>query len=130
MPWNLQFHAVGQFVEITYTGAVDKSELEKSAQDTVKLCLEKSTLRILADCSEMTGGHSLADLYFLSDWLISVKAYRLREAVVLPHAAAASEHAHFWQTTCANRGLTVRVFGDRETALEWLLQEKIAAMTD
>lgn len=130
MAWSLQLHADQQYVEACYTGIVSRSELEISAQDTVKLCRSNGVVRVLVDSRGMIGGHSLGDLYFLSDWLISIKAYRLREAVLLPQAAAASEHARFWESTCTNRGLTVRVFSDRETALEWLLRETPRAAHD
>lgn len=121
MSWHVAFNKALQFIELTYAGAVDGKELGASAAACVALIERHQTSRVLGDCSALDGGHTLADLYFLSDWVAGLKLPRFREAMLLPPAAASSEAVRFWQTTCINRGLSVKVFDNRETALEWLL---------
>ena len=45
-----------------------------------------------------------------------------REAVLLPCEAAAKQELEFFETACRNRGLDVRVFGERDEALAWLTE--------
>ena len=122
MNWQTSYQDNTQLVELTYSGAVSKTELAESAQATLKLAQDHGTYKVITDCTAMQAGHSLADLYFLSDWLISMKAHRLKEAVIMPTEAAYSELARFWETTCINRGLRVRVFDQREAAERWLME--------
>lgn len=123
MPWSLTLHEPEHFVEIIYQGTVNQTDLKKSAEDSLALARSHAVTRVLADCRELEGGHSMADLYFLSDWLVKMQAYKLREAVLLPVSAMASDHARFWETTCINRGLNVKVFDSRDAALEWLTKK-------
>ncbi len=83
---------------------------------------------MLTDTRELQGGHSLADLYFLSDWLVQQQAFRLREAVLMPVSAAVQDNARLWETACFNRGLNVKVFNDRDAALTWLLEKETASV--
>jgi len=120
MNWQTAFQDKEKTVQVTYSGVVSREELSAAAQSALDLTLKHGTNRVLTDCTAMHGGHSVADLYFLSDWLISVKAYRMREAVLMPAEAAFNELVQFWQTTCTNRGLNVRVFDKPESARQWL----------
>ena len=128
MNWQTSYQPESKVVELTYTGMITKTELTASAQAALNLALKHGTNRVLTDCTKLHGGHSLSDLYFLSDWLISVKAYRMREAVVLPTEAAFYELVQFWQTTCINRGLRVRVFDKLDAALDWLIERQHEAL--
>jgi hypothetical protein len=122
MNWQTAFRDDEKTVEVTYTGVVSREELSAAARLALDLTVKHGTNRVLTDCTAMQGGHSVADLYFLSDWLVSVKAYRMREAVLMPAEAAFNQLVQFWQTTCTNRGLNVRVFDRPETAWQWLSQ--------
>lgn len=122
MNWQANYHEEEKVVELVYSGEVSRSELSNSAAATLKLAHSHGADRVLADCTDLHGGHTIADLYFLSDWLIGVKAHLMKEAVVLPTEAASSAMARFWETTCSNRGLRVRVFDHRDTARRWLME--------
>ncbi len=124
MSWKTAYQEDNNVVELTYSGKITKIELAESAKSALELALAHNTNRVLTDCTAMHGGHSLADLYFLSDWLVSVKANRMREAVVLPTEAAFNDLVQFWQTTCTNRGLQVRVFDKLDIARQWLTEHK------
>lgn len=122
MNWQTSYQDDEKVIHVTYSGTVDRTELTAAARSALDLSLKHGTNRVLTDCTDMHGGHSVADLYFLSDWLVSVKAYRMREAVLMPAEAAFNELVQFWQTTCTNRGLNVRIFDKFEMARQWLLE--------
>lgn len=127
MTWTVAVNPLGPFLAVVYTGTVTPEELKQSAAETLDLARSHNIVRVLADTRGLQGGHSLADLYFLSDWLVQKQAFRLREAVLMPVSAAAQDNARLWETACFNRGLNVKVFNDRDAALTWLLEKETAS---
>jgi len=41
-------------------------------------------------------------------------------AVILPTSVEGREAAHFYETVCTNRGWSVRLFSERQSAINWL----------
>ncbi len=78
----------------------------------------------LLDCRDLTQGSApvpvvdlvtrVADLGMESQW---------RQAIVRPSDPMAAMTVDFWMAAANNRGITCRVFRDRESALEWLTAE-------
>lgn len=128
MTWTVAVNPLGPFLAVVYTGTVTPEELKQSAAETLDLARSHNIVRVLADTRGLQGGHSLADLYFLSDWLVQKQAFRLREAVLMPVSAAVQDNARLWETACFNRGLNVKVFNDRDAALAWLLEKETASV--
>jgi hypothetical protein len=121
MPWQSVFHAEQAIVEVTYTGHVTTTELQEALQEIIALGRRHRTLRVLADCAALQGGHSVVDLYFLADSLKSMEeASGMKEALLLPRSPESAQAVAFWETICRNRGLRARAFQDRAAALAWL----------
>jgi hypothetical protein len=119
MPCSVSLNTDASHAEAVYFGTLTAADLEAAAREIMALMQGSNTMLLLADCTGVVGGHSVFDLYALADWLRTY-APRVREAVVLPTLDLAAENVRFWETTCRNRGLAVRIFNDRERALEWL----------
>jgi len=123
MPWSVVHHAELAVVEAIYDGWVSAHEIAAAAQAMVRLAVAQGTCRVLADCSRLEGGHTLADLYFLARDLQRRSArMRLNEAVVMPASPSARASVAFWETTAINSGLRVRTFATRQLALAWLAE--------
>jgi hypothetical protein len=122
MPCRAFLDPEAAHAEASFTGTLTASELEGAVREIMALMQESDTRLLLADCTGVTGGHSVFDLYGLADWLMA-SAPSFREAVVLPTLDLAAKNVRFWETTCRNRGLAVRIFNDRQSALEWLHDE-------
>lgn len=92
--------------------------------------VEQYGLAILNACKEGNYSHVLCDETDLEYRLSTVDTYRsasflARQAPRLIKAAIVCnvkfvQDAHFWETVAVNRGLTVRVFKDVESARAWL----------
>jgi hypothetical protein len=122
MPWHAGAHPELPIVEVTLSGLLTPSELSDVVAGTLSLASSHGHTRILADCADLVGGHSFVDLYFAAgDVAATDNAHALKEAIILPDFAPSVEQARFWETTCMNRGIAVRVFAGRESALAWLL---------
>jgi hypothetical protein len=123
MPWHATVDPSRRYVEIIYSGRVGPEDLQQALDRAIELGLTLPRPLFLADCSGMTTSPGLADLYFLADQLAALDhAASIREALILPALADSGDSVRFWETACANRGLSVRVFGAQPTALDWLLQ--------
>lgn len=124
MPWSIAVHQDPVMVETTYAGRIEPEELARAAKTTLARASDVETNLFLADCSALEGGHSVVDLYWLADWLeAQPRGHAIREAVILPGLEKASEVVTFWQTTCSNRGLKVRVFDRRQAGIAWLREQ-------
>ena len=46
---------------------------------------------------------------------------QVKEALIMANSPEAAEMVRFWEMICRNRGIMVRSFPDRTSALDWLL---------
>lgn len=122
MPWQTTFHRETGLVEARYAGMLSAEELDAALQAILALAAAEGSVRILADCRDLEGGHSLADLFLKAEGLLKIDIPPgFREAVVVRPGSPAVDGLRFWETVCQNRGLSVRLFPDREAAEAWLL---------
>ncbi len=122
MPCHVMINPAHPVIEISFSGSITRFELADALRETLALAEAHDTCRILADCSQLAGGHSSIDLYYLAETVsTSGIAHRLKEAVLLPELPESSENVKFWETTCFNRGIRVSLFTDRQQALAWLI---------
>lgn len=122
MSWNLHYHPNDRIIELTYSGKVSPQELNDALDATRELADREQTAKVLANCLDMTGGHSVLDLYSLIsryDWQV---IRELQEALVMPHRSFIAKIVRFYETAAVNRALKVRVFDNREAAWDWLLE--------
>ena len=123
MPWTARVLPESPIVETCYIGALAAPELADAIAETTELAKQSGTLLLLGDCTELAGGHSLADLFFFVESVTADGGLAgVREAILLPELPESTEMVRFWETACLNRGFSVRVFDDRQAALEWLLE--------
>ena len=119
---TLRSDATPPFIEARYHGRVTAEQLNEAATQIVAYLDCLAPLRLLADCTDLRGGHSVVDLYYTADWIARDPRLRdLREAVLMPSAGPQVHDGEFWANACGNRGINVRVFTDRAAALAWLL---------
>ena len=123
MPWELLHLPASRVVQITYQGVVPPAELRAVFKACIEACQQHQTLRVLADCRSLTGGHTVMDLF---DLVLELDHSRIgpsfREAVVLTPGKSSAADVAFWETSCRNRGLNVRIFTEPAVALAWLTE--------
>ncbi len=108
-------------VESVYSGVVSPAELGRAVADTVALARESGIWRFCTDVTGLTGGHSTGDLFAVVSLLEQMGLPRtLREALLVPPSTIAAPDVQFYEDATRNRGWNVRLFTDRERALEWL----------
>ena len=123
MPYTVNIEPAAAFIEIQYVGQVTNQDLESAFRDAVTLANEHQIIRFLADCSSLTGGHSIVDLYAVIDLFEAHGLERnVKEAIVMPIAPDRLTEVRFYETACRNRGYNARIFPDRASAADWLSQ--------
>jgi hypothetical protein len=124
MPWKVVYHQEIGAVETRYEGILSPDELLAAVEETLLQGREHNVELFLGDCSTLQGGHSIVHLYDLALLLQSRDIPRtVKEALILPVLDARKQEVDFWETFCRNRGYNVRVFSDRDKALEWLCED-------
>lgn len=128
MPWTTSYLKDLDVVLTVYAGVIAPADLQKAAAATINLAREQGTLRLLGDCTTLEGGHSIVDLYGLGQMLEALPVPAgVHEALVMPQLSAVARDVHFWETTCRNRGIDVRVFKTMDEAQAWLAPLKTSA---
>ena len=123
MPWETRIHLELPIIETRYSGLLTPEELTEAARETLALVRAHGRTLLLGDCTDLKGGHSIVDLYGLVDIIkASGSVTDLKEAVLVPSLPDPVDKVRFWETTCYNRGLYVRVFEDRQAAIDWLVK--------
>lgn len=121
MPWSVTYRAEIAVVETVFAGLVRPEELRGAFEASMAKAREFGVMWFLADCSCLEGGHTILDLYGLVESLDAVpRSLGFREAILMPSLAGAAEDVRAYETFCVNRGLPVRIFGERDKALAWL----------
>ena len=109
------------YVEIIYNGNVAKDDLIAAFETSFETATKNNTQRYLADCTNLTGGHSVFDLYSLIGLFQQYKVqHTIREAIILPELDKMKENVAFYETAAENRGYIVKLFRTKYEALLWL----------
>jgi hypothetical protein len=130
MPWQVVYHRELRVVDTRYAGILSAEELLAAVEKTLAMGREEGTELFLGDCSALQGGHSILHLYELAELLESRNIPRtVKEALILPEMDARKQEVEFWEVFCRNRGYNVRIFTERDKALEWLCKNAIEPVT-
>lgn len=122
MPFSYTLPDDLPIVETGFVGPCGAADISHAIAKTNEL-LETSGRRcLLTDCSGVERGYSPIDIHAMAEQLMTNPLVRVvRQAMILPDRAGEAEDMQFWETLCRNRGIMVRGFSDRASAIEWLL---------
>lgn len=109
-------------VEMVTSGYFGAEEGAEAMAQGMSLSIENDVWNVLADFTAMTHTALPADIIALADALQELGVSdRFREAVVRPTDVVAAVWVDLWEKAAMNRGIAVRSFRDRESAIAWLL---------
>lgn len=109
----------GDLLTVTTSGADESlEEVQQYGMAILRACQEGNYLRVLCDETELEYRLNTMDTFESAAFLAS-QAPKLAKAAIVYNSKYV-EDARFWETVAVNRGLTVRVFKDVESARSWL----------
>jgi len=109
-------------VEMVVDGLLTAEEGGEAMAAGMALSAEHGTWRTLADFTHMRRTAPGSDIVALAEAAANAGLPpEWQEAVVLPVEPNAAVWARLWEAAAVNRGLRVKCFHDRESALDWLV---------
>jgi hypothetical protein len=119
------YNSVENLVEMAYTGPGSLEEMYRGASELVALAGEHDCHRWLIDFSDfpITGLNPSKMVRFSEDLAkilepLGSKKHRVRRAIVITYN---EPNIRFLETTSYNRAQNLKVFDNRQSAIEWLL---------
>jgi hypothetical protein len=112
-------------IESVLADDVTTEDLRIHEVQCIALAKETNSNRFLSDATQVTLKVSITALYDLPELYQDQGLRRpVFIAVLPPTSEAGKELVDFYKTVCHNRGWTVRIFGERQEALDWLLGDE------
>jgi hypothetical protein len=113
-----------RIVEVVLSGAMDDPEAVEMLVEAKKLQEKHGIPDALIDCTAVIQGPSYPSVVKMADYAVSLGVPSgWRQAVVKPKDLTAAVTIGLWEAAGNNRGMTIKVFPDRESALAWLTSE-------
>ena len=127
MAWKVEIDTDTGFIHTVYSGIVTKEDIIASMTETLKMLEGKGPQKIFTEWLDATSKLSTMEIFDIPGEWEAAGAYRGSVlAVVVPKDAQSLKDAKFYENTCCNRGWRVRVFTQRNDAIEWLEKQAIA----
>jgi len=121
MAWKIEYNNKEEIIELEYSGIVSGEDLKNAFTSAVDYIYEYKTVLVLADCTGMKAGHTLFDLLGLLGDFEGLDILRnVKEALLLSPGQESRSNISFWETACLNRGFSVKIFEEKQEAINWL----------
>lgn len=121
MEWTISFLSDKRIVVIETSGIASNANTLEMAKSISKAMIEYQTMLCLIDYSAISSvSGNIVDVYYRPQELRASNVpttVKIAEVVSLEH----SEHFAFLETVFRNRGFNFCTFGDRESAIQWLV---------
>lgn len=122
MPELVSLSEDKSYIIVKSFGNVEKGNPIESLKEVLKLHDELGINRVLVDVREIENVPKIFDIFSFGEKLAdSTRKIAIRFAVLVGNKK--TESSVFVETVVLNRGGTLRVFKDNESALEWLYQK-------
>ena len=115
----VKYDADLDFVTITLSGEVSTDDLVACRSEAITLLLANECTRLLVDATTEAPRRDILDDYQFTSEHASQFPRGTRHAVLVQ--AGERDYMEFVENVARNRGVEMRLFIDRDQALEWLL---------
>jgi hypothetical protein len=125
MSYTVKYNPELSVIESVLADNVTAEDLHMHEVQCIALAKETNSTGFLSDATQATLKVSLLALLDLPE-IYQVHGLRrpVRIAVLPPTSEGEESLVDFYETVCFNRGWTVRIFGERQEALDWLLGDE------
>lgn len=126
MSWNVEHNPALEYIECIFRDSTTSRDLQESTSKCISLGKKTGMNRFLVDTTGMNFEASIADLFFLPEEQYlnehADKSSRIAVIYALFCGTRTREAVLFYETVCKNRRWNVRVFSERQQAIDWLLE--------
>jgi hypothetical protein len=123
--WTMQHLPEYQVLVFACHGTINAKDTHELGIEALAEAARLGVDRVLVDDREMTPEGTTMEFYRTAQTLraIGMKPSH-RVAVVFPPSRPGAEDMHFFETVCFNMGISLRLFGNMESAMVWLVEGK------
>lgn len=123
MPFKIEILQEPERIEVAYYGKVTEEELRLAIKEFMDKKGGSKYLLVLTDCLGITTSPSVLDVYERINMYEKLGIdTKTKEAILIPSDQVVVENVKFYETACLNRGYNVRIFENRQEAIDWLKQ--------
>ncbi len=125
MPYEIRFLEESGIIAIENKGEITQHELLKQTQEAIQMGREKKSdlfLTIFSHVKVQAGTFDVARFPDMYEQLGMKRTSRI--AVVVSEVESKAEDLRFYETICLNRGWHIKIFLEKDPALEWLVEGK------
>jgi hypothetical protein len=125
MSYEITFIEKNGVVAIYNKGEIDYDELAKQSQEAIKLGREKNSRLFLTDFSNVEVNANMLEIFkFPGMYEQSGMSKLSKIAVVVSKKELKTEKMSFYDDICVNRGWQIKIFLQKDLALEWLASKE------
>jgi len=120
MSYTIEYLEKEEIGLITNTGVLTREDFMKQAREALEVSRLKKCNKFLVDCTSMIIQSQTMDIYKTSAFYDEICAPRENKiALVVPAGTKTEVDLRFYETVCINRGWQVKMFADKESAMQW-----------
>jgi len=124
MAWDVRYLEDKNIVFIVQTGPSTYQDYEEQTRKALELGKEHNTHLFLGDRSRATNTAEIMDIYQLPALYEELGSCRTNKyTLIVPESDNEKDEYRFFETTCNNREWNVKLFQDKQDAIEWLQTE-------
>jgi len=116
MPNDISVDAILGFIEVRSYGDLSKEDVLDTIARVAQTSAQSGIDKILEDTSGLMNAPGFVDLFDIS----ANFPRKYKHALLMRRTQPTAERVAFFETVGRNRGHRVRLFTDREAALQWL----------
>ncbi len=121
MSYTIEYLEKDGIILITNIGEFTHKDFMKQASEALEVSHRKNCKKLLVDCTSMILSSNLMNIYNTSDYYEEINAPRENKiALVVTPGSAIEKDMRFYETVCINTGWQAKMFGDEESAMQWL----------
>ena len=106
-------------------GTLDRAASERLLAGLAAASRDLAKFDVILDCRRAETTMTIADLWYLAQYLARLREFHRRKITVLPPAAD-FDRADFFALATKNRSMGVRAFASFEEAIDWLAEGRTA----
>jgi len=122
MAWKIQIDPDSGIIQTVYNGTITVQDVRDQTVEALRLAAGEGSHLFLTDVHNADSGLSTLDIHEVPDQWDELQAdQRNKLALVVPEVGKTWRDAQLYETLCVSRGWKVRVFVQRNSAIDWLL---------
>jgi hypothetical protein len=126
MVWKVAMDEENGFIHTVYSDTVTKNDILASTTETLKMLSGKGPQKFLSEWIDAISNLSTLDIFAIpGEWEAFEASKGSVLALVVQKTTKSQKDGKFYENACVNRGWRVRVFTQRNDAIEWLKKQNI-----